>query len=53
MFGPNIETFSFEVPDIYDEDNNKLEVARHPKQTIKFKLDKEVYPSDIMRVKTF
>ena len=24
----------------YDEDNNKLEVARHPKQTIKFKLDK-------------
>jgi len=53
IFGPNIETFSFEVPDIYDEDNNKLEVARHPKQTIKFKLDKEVYPSDIMRVKTF
>ena len=53
IFGPNIETFSFEVPDIYDEDNNKLDVARHPKQTIKFKLDKEVYPSDIMRVKTF
>lgn len=53
IFGPNIETFSFEVPDIYDEDNNKLEVARHPKQTIKFKLDNEVYPSDIMRVKTF
>ena len=53
IFGPNIETFSFEIPDIYDEDNNKLEVARHPKQTIKFKLDKEVYPSDIMRVKTF
>lgn len=53
IFGPNIETFSFEVPDIYDEDNNKLEVARHPKQTIRFKLDKEVYPSDIMRVKTF
>jgi len=51
IFGPNIETFSFEIPEFYDEDYNSLEVARHPKQTIKFKLDKEVYPNDIMRVK--
>ncbi len=53
IFGPNLETITFQVPDIYDEDNNQLEVARHPKQIIKFKLDIEVYPSDIMRVKTF
>lgn len=53
MFGPNIETFSFKVPMIYDEDNNILEVARHPKQIIKFKLDKEVYKDDIMRIKVF
>lgn len=53
IFGPNIETFTFKVPDIYDEENTKLEVARHPKQTIKFKLEKEVYPNDIMRVKIF
>ena len=51
IFGPNIETFSFKIPDIYDEEGNQLEVARHPKQTIKFKLDTEVYPSDIMRIK--
>ena len=51
MFGPSIETFSFEVPDIFDEDNNSLEVARHPRQIIKFKLDKKVYKDDIMRVK--
>lgn len=50
MFGPHIDTFSFTVPDIYDEDGNLLEVARHPKQVIKFKLDYEVYPNDIMRV---
>ncbi|MCI6266141.1 MAG: U32 family peptidase [Erysipelotrichaceae bacterium] len=51
VFGPNIKTFSFIIPDIYDEDGNLLEVARHPKQIIKFTLDKEVYPDDIMRIK--
>ena len=53
MFGPNINTFSFKIPDIYDEEGNKLEVARHPKEIIKFKLDKEVYKDDIMRIKVF
>lgn len=53
IFGPNIETFSFTIPDIYDEDNQKIEVANHPKQIVKFKLDKEVYKDDIMRVKVF
>ena len=51
VFGPNIKTFTFTVPDIYDEEGNLLEVARHPKQIIKFKLDQEVYKDDIMRVK--
>ena len=50
MFGPHIDTFSFIVPDIYDEEDHLLEVARHPKQIIKFKLDYEVYPNDIVRV---
>ena len=50
MFGPNIETFSSEVPDIYNEDHELLDVARHPEQIIKFKLDHKVYPNDIMRV---
>lgn len=51
MFGPSIETFNFEIPNIYDIDNNKLDVARHPEEIIKFKLDKKVYKDDIMRVK--
>lgn len=53
MFGPNIKTFSFEIPDIYDEEGNLLEVANHPEQTIQFKLDNKVYKDDIMRVKIF
>lgn len=53
IFGPNIETFSFTIPNIYNEDNEKIEVANHPEQIVKFKLDKEVYKDDIMRIKVF
>lgn len=53
VFGPNIKTFTFTIPDIYDEDGTSLEVARHPKQIIKFKLDNKVFKDDIMRVKIF
>ena len=51
VFGPNIKTIEFTILDIYDEDGNKLDVARHPRQIIKFKLDKKVYKDDIMRIK--
>ena len=51
MFGPNIETFSFKIPNIYDKEGNQLEVARHPEEIIKFQLDKPVYENDIMRIK--
>ena len=29
----------------------EVEVARHPQEIIKFYLDKEVYPNDMMRIK--
>lgn len=51
IFGPNIDTFEYTIGDIYDEDNNLLEVANHPTQIVKFKLAKKVYPNDIMRIK--
>ena len=51
IFGPNIETFSFIMPDIYDAEGNKVNVARHPEEILKFKLDKKVYKNDIIRVK--
>ena len=52
IFGPNIETFSCTIPKkIYNEDGELIEVANHPQEIIKFKLNKEVFPSDIMRIK--
>lgn len=51
VFGPNIETFSFVVDKMYDEEGNTIEIANHPEQIIRIKLDKKVYKDDILRVK--
>ena len=51
VFGPNIETFSFVVEDMYDEGGNIIEIANHPEQIIRIKLDKKVYKDDILRIK--
>lgn len=51
IFGPNITPFSFIMPDIYDTEGNKVNIGRHPEETLKFKLDKKVYPNDIIRIK--
>lgn len=51
IFGPNIETFSFIMPDIYNEEDEKVNIARHPEEILRFKLDKKVYKNDIIRVK--
>ena len=51
IFGPNIETFSFVMPEIYNAEGEKVNIARHPEQILKFKLDKKVYQNDMIRVK--
>ena len=51
IFGPNIETFSFVMPDIYNEEGKKVNIARHPEEILRFKLEKKVYKNDIIRVK--
>lgn len=51
IFGPSIKAFSFTMPEIYNEEGDIIDVANHPKQIVKFRLDREVYPNDIMRVK--
>lgn len=51
IFGPSIKTFSFTIPEIYDEEGNLVEAANHPKEIIKFRLDTPVYKNDIMRIK--
>lgn len=51
FFGPNIETFEYKIDEMYDEENNLIEVANHPEQIVKIKIDKKLYKDNIMRIK--
>jgi U32 family peptidase len=49
FFGPEIENFTQIIDKIWDEDGNELDAARHPLQIVKFKVDKPVFPNNMMR----
>lgn len=43
------ETFKYEINEIYDEDNNLIDVVRHPKQIVYLKVDKKLDKYCFMR----
>ena len=49
IFTPS-ESFNIKIDEIYDEEDNLLDVARHPLQIIKFKCDKKLNPYDLLRL---
>ena len=49
FFGPEIDNFTQVVETIWDEAGNELDVARHPLQIVKFRVDKQVFPNNMMR----
>lgn len=51
IFGPNMQTISLTIPEIYDEEGHLLDAARHPRQIIKFKLREKVEAFSMMRIK--
>lgn len=51
FFGPNTETFTYEIPEIIDENNELIDVVRHPRQVVKLKIDKKLSANDMMRIK--
>ncbi len=53
FFGPNIETFNYEIKEIYNEFDKVIDVARHPQMIIKLKVDKYLNKYDMMRLKVF
>ncbi len=53
FFGPNIETFSYEVTKIYGEDGQEIEIANHPKMVVKLPIDAKLSKYDMMRIKVF
>ena len=51
IFGPNHQTYTIKINKIYDENNNEIEIVRHPKEVVKIKIDDILYKDDIIRVK--
>lgn len=49
FFGPEIDRFTHVIDKIWDEDGTELDAARHPLQIVHFKMDKPVYPYNMMR----
>lgn len=49
FFGPKIETQIMTIESLTDEKGEALDVARHPKQILKFKVPFKLYPNDMMR----
>lgn len=49
FFGPNMDTFKMTVGRLWDKDGNELDVARHPLQIVKFKVDRSLSHFDMMR----
>ncbi len=51
FFGPNMETFSYTVHTIWNENGEEISVANHPNMILKMPLDRHVSRLDMMRIK--
>lgn len=51
FFGPNTDTFTYNINEIYDEKNNLIDKANMPKMIIKLKVDTPLKENDLLRVK--
>lgn len=50
FFGPD-KINTYQVNEIYDENNNLIEIVRHPKQIVYLKTDFKLNKNDLMRIK--
>lgn len=54
FFGPQMEAVTYTIPeDIRDEKNELIDVARHPRMIVKFKVPFSLKQFDMMRIKVF
>ena len=51
IFGPNHEIIDYTFDEIIDEDNNIIDIVRHPRQIVKIKVDLNIEKYDLIRLK--
>lgn len=50
IFGPNKDYFTQTIHKMWDEEGNEIEVAPHPQQVVKMKMERPVEAWDILRI---
>ena len=53
FFGPNLDATTYTIEEIIDENNEKVDAARHPKEILKIKCPIRLEKNDMMRLKIF
>lgn len=51
FFGPKTDTFDYEITKIVDDNDDEIEVVRHPKQIIRMIVNNHLNRFDMMRIK--
>lgn len=51
IFGPNHDIIIYKINKIWDEDNNLIEIVRHPKQIVKIEIENYLESYDMIRIK--
>lgn len=51
IFGPNTDTFSYTIKEIYNEEKERIKIVRHPKEIVFIRIDHKVEPYDLIRIK--
>ncbi len=51
FFGPKINTLTYNIDEIFDEDNNVIKIVNHPKQIVRLKVPFTLSKGDMMRKK--
>lgn len=51
IFGPKHEVITYTIDKIIDEDDNEIEIVRHPRQIVRIPIDIELNSYDMIRIK--
>ena len=51
FMSPHYSEYSTKINEIMDEEGNSRDIANHPEEILKIKVDREVFPGDMMHVK--
>ena len=51
IFGPNHEIITYKFDKIYDEENNLIDIVRHPRQIVKIRIENSLNVYDMIRIK--